>query len=74
MDVYIVEDLDERLDVELKVGCGNKVRKCEGGASIGSPPIADNELTTPVKLRVTHSIQNESWRDVQRRTSLHNNP
>lgn len=73
MDVYIVEDLDERLDVELKVGCGNKVRKCEGGASIGSPPIADNELTTPVKLRVTHSIQNESWRVVQRTIHHSNN-
>ena len=43
------------------------------GASDKTPPSLDNELDTPVKVSITHSIQNKTWRDVEGHI-LHNNP
>lgn len=37
------------------------------------PSRLDNELDTPVKVPITHSIQNKTWRDVEGHI-LHNNP
>ena len=34
------------------------------GASDSTPPPLDNELDSPVKVPITHSIQNKTWRDV----------
>lgn len=43
------------------------------GASDSTPPPLDNELDAPVKVPITHSIQNKTWRDVEGHI-LHNNP
>lgn len=47
--------------------------ECERWASDSTPPPLDNEPDTPVKVPITHSIQNKTWRDVEGHI-LHNNP
>ena len=53
--------------------CKNRGSWCESGDSDSTPPSLDNKLDTPVKVPITHSIQNKTWRDVEGHI-LHNNP
>lgn len=58
MDIGISKNSDKNSDVDFKV-C-----KYDSGASDSTPPSFDNEPDTPVKVPITHSIQNKTWRDV----------
>ena len=51
----------------------NDEGECVSGASDTDPRPSDNELDTPAKVPITHSIQNKTWRDVEGHI-LHNNP